>query len=337
VHGSDSESCKSAVSDVWSIQRKTVIQVIMAIDDKVRPTEFTFGAYTLHCECRKELDQTINFRLTLQCEVEDLFESLRDFGGGWNGPQSDSETDSLPSPAATSSPTNLDGALHCPENSVHKPDLLGLDIWPAALELCQYLIRLKSIVERANILELGAGVGLPGLLAAKMGATNVVLTDYEQSVVDHAARNAMLCGVADRCIGMLLDWTHLEDLPALHRHTYSLVLAADVLYIQELMPYFVTVMTTLMAPGGIAVIAHQTRRALVLSPDGTPEMREEDVSFLLFRKLCDDAGLCLRVLGSRESPGFPGPMMLLAVAMEADVIAALPATFPGDGNDDVVI
>ena len=36
----------------------------------------------------------------------------------------------------------------------------------------------ESIVQHKNVLELGAGAGLPGLISAMLGAQNVVITDY---------------------------------------------------------------------------------------------------------------------------------------------------------------
>lgn len=61
-------------------------------------------------------------------------------------------------------------------------DLLGLDVWPGALSLCNYLATHPHMLGKRCVLELGAGTGLPGLLAAKLGAQEVLLTDYEPLV-----------------------------------------------------------------------------------------------------------------------------------------------------------
>lgn len=42
------------------------------------------------------------------------------------------------------------------------PDLIGLDIWPAAIALCRYLAMNPQLVAGTDVLELGAGDGLPG-------------------------------------------------------------------------------------------------------------------------------------------------------------------------------
>jgi hypothetical protein len=148
-------------------------------------------------------------------------------------------------------------------------------------------------------------------------------------VVGHVGRNAELCGVAETCSGLCLDWTKLDRLPAHHRGAYSLLLAADVLYIQDIMPGFVEAALALLAPGGVMIVGHQTRRALVLDPaTGTPMTLDRDVSFERFRALCHAGGLSLRQLGSRESPGFPGPLLMLAAAREAAALAPLPLVCP---------
>jgi predicted nicotinamide N-methyase len=280
--------------------------------------EFRFGETSLSVECRKALDQTINFRLTVQCDHMDIWESLRDFGGGFPESSDDEAVDAPPAAPAA------------PQEEPDKPDLLGLDVWPAALELCNYLAAHPSLVSSAAVLELGAGVGLPGLLAARLGAFRVVLTDYEPQVVAHVARNAALCSVAATVSGLCLDWTKLDALPPIHAHAYPLLLAADVLYIADIMPGFVAAVTALLAPGGVAIVGHQTRRALVLDETGTPEMVDVDVAFGRFKELCAAAGLAMRELGRRESPGFPGPLIMFALAGKEAAMAGLPPAFSSE-------
>lgn len=299
---------------------------------------FTFGdheKYELNVECRKTLDQTLNFRLTVQCDLNDIWESLRDFGGGFIE-SSDDEVEDRHHPQDAITATPLDtNENRTPEQQQQtedpeedtKPDLLGLDVWPAALELCTYLATNPSLVAGHPVIELGAGVGLPGLLAAQLGSPKSILTDYEPQVVAHVSHNASLCGVSDTCSGLCLDWTKLHELPAEHAAAYPRILAADVLYIADIMPGFVDAVCALLAPGGVALIGHQTRRALVLDETGTPEMINVDVAFGKFKELCLQAGLHMRELGQRESPGFPGPLKMFALAKEESEMEELPLAF----------
>ncbi|XP_053309923.1 histone-arginine methyltransferase METTL23 isoform X2 [Spea bombifrons] len=52
-----------------------------------------------------------------------------------------------------------------------------MHVWPCALVLAQYAWFHRQILRGKMILEIGAGVSLPGVLAAKCGAAKVVLSD----------------------------------------------------------------------------------------------------------------------------------------------------------------
>ena len=49
--------------------------------------------------------------------------------------------------------------------------------WPAAKILAQFIFYMRECLPGKNILEIGAGTSLPGLLAAKLGA-NVTLSKF---------------------------------------------------------------------------------------------------------------------------------------------------------------
>lgn len=113
---------------------------------------------------RKSTSRTSNFKLTVQVSRRDLFNSLTGFGGAPWSSSSDEDDDA---PAADI-------------------DALGLDVWPAAITLCQYLVDTPERVVNKRVIELGAGVGLPGMVAAKLGAAESVVSDYDAAVVGHA-------------------------------------------------------------------------------------------------------------------------------------------------------
>jgi predicted nicotinamide N-methyase len=79
-----------------------------------------------------------------------------------------------------------------------------------------------------RVVELGCGLAVPSLAAARAGAT-VLATDAEPDAVELVARNAELNGV--ELDAAVVDWT---SPPAIHelaaRGPFDLVLAADVLY-----------------------------------------------------------------------------------------------------------
>ncbi|KAM7387599.1 hypothetical protein PAMA_009964 [Pampus argenteus] len=64
--------------------------------------------------------------------------------------------------------------------SVSIPEVLdpefGMYVWPSAVVLAQYLWTRREELRGRTVLELGAGVSLPGVVAARCGA-NVILSD----------------------------------------------------------------------------------------------------------------------------------------------------------------
>jgi len=54
---------------------------------------------------------------------------------------------------------------------------VGLHIWPASLFLAEYISQNADLFKDKVVLELGAGVSLPSIVAAKIGARRVILTD----------------------------------------------------------------------------------------------------------------------------------------------------------------
>ncbi|CAK9188553.1 unnamed protein product [Ilex paraguariensis] len=52
----------------------------------------------------------------------------------------------------------------------------GLFVWPCSIVLAEYVWQQRSRFSGENVVEIGAGTSLPGLVAAKVGA-NVTLTD----------------------------------------------------------------------------------------------------------------------------------------------------------------
>ena len=84
------------------------------------------------------------------------------------------------------------------------PDV-GLQVWRGALLLCDYLLARPALVRGATILELGAGCGLCGLLAAGT-ARRVFVTDNAEGVLANAQANVELNGVEAVARVRMLDW-----------------------------------------------------------------------------------------------------------------------------------
>lgn len=58
----------------------------------------------------------------------------------------------------------------------------GGSVWHACCSFAKFIIHHKEMVQNKSVLELGAGCGLCGILAASLGASFVVLTDLEEQI-----------------------------------------------------------------------------------------------------------------------------------------------------------
>jgi len=65
----------------------------------------------------------------------------------------------------------------------------GLTLWKASRYLCDYTIRRASDLRGKRVLELGAGLGLNGILAHRLGARSVVVTDGDSDAMIELRRN----------------------------------------------------------------------------------------------------------------------------------------------------
>ncbi len=97
------------------------------------------------------------------------------------------------------------------------------ELWPSAVVLAAWAAR--APLAGARVLELGCGLALPAVAAARAGA-DVVATDWAPEAVAAARRNAHLTGT--ELTAVTADWRRPEPLVA--RGPFDVVLAADVLY-----------------------------------------------------------------------------------------------------------
>ncbi|KAM4662064.1 histone-arginine methyltransferase METTL23 [Discoglossus pictus] len=108
----------------------------------------------------------------------------------------------------------------------------GMYVWPCALVLAQYLWFRRRSLPGKRVLEVGAGVGLPGVLAAQCGA-RVILSDSSEvpQCLDNCRRSCQTNNIAGvPVIG--LTWGYISpdllDLPPI-----DIILGSDVFYEPE--------------------------------------------------------------------------------------------------------
>jgi predicted nicotinamide N-methyase len=129
---------------------------------------------------------------------------------------------------------------------------LGLMLWESAVALARALDH--RAMAGLRVLELGAGVGLCGLLAARAGA-QVVQTDIDERALALQRRNASRNGV-DGLRHVRLDW-HTPDLADVARA--DLVIGADIVYDRCDHAAIERAVRLALAPKGAVILADPSR------------------------------------------------------------------------------
>lgn len=185
------------------------------------------------------------------------------------------EEEPLPDPFREDTPTEVFtfdfGEIHL-ELDGYKEDSdeiwksTGLTLWRASNHLCEHLVLEPLLTSKANtILELGAGLGLCGILAHKLSQqAKVIVTDGDTHVLAQLRHNVRQHATNDHLECCQLLWgpetaaTFREK-----RGIFHLILASDVIYVPEVVqPLFETVQT-LLDPQGVFVLAFAKRRVPV--------------------------------------------------------------------------
>ena len=77
----------------------------------------------------------------------------------------------------------------------HHNDVGVAKVWEAGACLAEYILQHPTLIRNKKIVELGAGVGFTGLVAAGVvGATSVHMTDYTEACLDNMAYNVEMNG-----------------------------------------------------------------------------------------------------------------------------------------------
>jgi predicted nicotinamide N-methyase len=126
-----------------------------------------------------------------------------------------------------------------------------VDLWPAARMLAKVIVR-ESWQPGLEALEVGCGLGLPGVAALAMGL-RVTFSDYDATALRFAADNARANGFADFRL-LQLDW---RDPPA--GLSVPVVLASDLIYEGRNVEPLVQLIKRVLLPGGICLLTDQDR------------------------------------------------------------------------------
>ena len=132
------------------------------------------------------------------------------------------------------------------------------DLWPSSHALARHVATLDGRGRR--LLELGCGVGLASVAAARAGF-HVTATDYYDDAIAFARVNVARNGSSPPAVRMV-DWSKLPpDLPA-----FDCVIASDVLYEPRYPALVAEVLSRTLAANGEGLIADPGRVAAPAFP-----------------------------------------------------------------------
>lgn len=128
----------------------------------------------------------------------------------------------------------------------------GIALWPAAIALAHDLFARATELRGRTVLELGAGTGLPGIVAASLGA-HVVQTDRHEVPMAICKRNVER-NRATNIEHRLADWTLWDD-----SARYDLIIGSDIIYSEKMQEHLRPIFESNVVPGGRILLSDPFR------------------------------------------------------------------------------
>ncbi len=126
------------------------------------------------------------------------------------------------------------------------------ELWPSAVALSYFLIENPTVFQHKKTIELGAGLGLPSMVASTLGA-EVLCTDYISEAVAFAKKNAEQNHLQNIAFATL-DWRSIYT-----STKYDVILASDVAYERKMFAPLLMVYKNLLAENGTIIMSEPNR------------------------------------------------------------------------------
>ena len=136
------------------------------------------------------------------------------------------------------------------EGNVRLP--YGVALWPSSIALAHELMTRADALRDRHVLELGAGTGLAGIVAASLGA-HVVQTDRHAAALHlckvNGARNGAMSAEQ-----RLADWSDWRD-----TIQYDTIIGSDILYAESMHSHLRSIFESRLQPAGRILLADPLR------------------------------------------------------------------------------
>ncbi len=126
------------------------------------------------------------------------------------------------------------------------------ELWHSAVALATVLAEKGGELRGLEAIEIGCGLGLPGLVAASHGA-RLTFSDYDEFALRAAELNLLTNVPAAEAEFLPLDFRQPPD------RKWPLILAADVIYEKRFIDPLATFLDATLAPGGTILLAEPNR------------------------------------------------------------------------------
>lgn len=178
---------------------------------------------------------------------------------------------------------------------VRKHALWGDHLWNGGRWLANHLEAHPDLIKGKSVIELGAGAGLPSLIASKLDAKFVTCTDYpDQELIDNLKHNFKVnCGDAidDKKI-LVKGFLWGEDVSDLGPCPYDVLFLCDLLFNHS-------EHTKLLNSSLKLLNSNSTSTAFCVFTHYRPWLAEKDLEFL-FREEWREAGWCWKKIAEER-------------------------------------
>ncbi|KAI0634978.1 putative methyltransferase-domain-containing protein [Trametes polyzona] len=194
--------------------------------------------------------------------------------------------------------------------------LWGHHLWNASRAFASYLDEHPELYREGTVLELGAGGALPGIVAAKNGASAVVLTDYpDAALVDNISHNVRENIPESQRSGVYVEgyiWGHpveplLALLPDSEEKAFDLIILSDLIFNhsqhEAMLKTCDLALSRRKSTTGDDSQSRPSPCLLVFYTHHRPHLADRDMEF--FAKARERGWICEEILTRKYPPMFP--------------------------------